>query len=202
MRARLAIYASGIQVQLREILLRDKAPEFLSASPKGTVPVLITSNEIIEESFDIMVWSLKQGDPEHWLDMPNEGYEWILKNDGPFKDALDHTKYFVKFPDFDAKLEQEKALEFLTDLNEQIGKSNWMFGKGCSLADMALLPFIRQFSNIDKNWFYAQNLPNVHRWLDHFLQTDLFTKIMKKYDVWIKESTPVLFSKVGQSFSK
>ena len=107
---------SGIQVQLREILLRDKALEFLSASPKGTVPVLITSNEIIEESFDIMMWSLKQGDPEHWLDMPNEGYEWISNNDGPFKEALDHTKYFVRFPDLDAKLERAKALKFLNFL--------------------------------------------------------------------------------------
>ena len=49
MRARLAIYVSNIKVQLREILLRDKAPEFLLASAKGTVPVLVTHKEVIEE---------------------------------------------------------------------------------------------------------------------------------------------------------
>ena len=47
MRARLAIYVSNIKVQLREILLRDKAPEFLLASAKGTVPVLVTQKEVI-----------------------------------------------------------------------------------------------------------------------------------------------------------
>ena len=90
MRARLAIYVSNIKVQLREILLRNKAPEFLLASAKGTVPVLITQKEVIEESLDIMVWSLKQEDPEHWLNMPTEGYNWISRNDGPFKLSLIH----------------------------------------------------------------------------------------------------------------
>ena len=197
MRARLAIYVSGLQVELREILLQDKAPELLLASPKATVPVLITNKEVIDESFDIMVWCLKQSDPEHWLAMPDEGYEWILRSDGPFKEALDHTKYSVRFPDLDPKLEQAKALKFLTDLNLQIGNSNWVFGAGCSLADMALLPFIRQFSNIDKNWFYGQNLSNVYRWLDHFLRTDIFIKIMKKYNMWSVGNQPVIFSRDG-----
>ena len=48
MRARLAVMASGVQVELREILLRAKAPEFLASSPKGTVPVLVTKTQVIE----------------------------------------------------------------------------------------------------------------------------------------------------------
>ena len=195
MRARLAIYVSNIKVQLREILLRNKAPEFLLASAKGTVPVLVTQKEVIEESLDIMVWSLKQEDPEHWLNMPNEGYNWISRNDGPFKKALDRTKYSTRFPDLDAKLERAKALEFLTDLNLQIGSSKWMFGKNCSLADMALLPFIRQFSNIDSHWFYSQNLPNVQKWLNYFLETNHFLQIMKKYSIWTSNNPPIIFSK-------
>ena len=195
MRARLAIYVSNIKVQLREILLRNKAPEFLLASAKGTVPVLITQKEVIEESLDIMVWSLKQEDPEHWLNMPAEGYNWISRNDGPFKKAVDHTKYSTRFPDLDPKLERAKALEFLTDLNLQIGNSKWMFGKDCSLADMALLPFIRQFSNIDSHWFYSQNLPNVHKWLNYFLETNHFLQVMKKYSIWTSNNPPIIFSK-------
>lgn len=195
MRARLAIYVSNIKVQLREILLRNKAPEFLLASAKGTVPVLITQKEVIEESLDIMVWSLKQEDPEHWLNMPTEGYNWISRNDGPFKKALDHTKYAARFPDLDPKLERAKALEFLTDLNLQIGNSKWMFGKNCSLADMALLPFIRQFSNIDSHWFYSQNLPNVQKWLNYFLETNHFLQIMNKYSIWTSNNPPIIFSK-------
>ena len=84
MRARLAVAASGIQVELREILLRDKAPELMASSPKGTVPVLVTHSQVIEESFDIMLWALAQSDPERWLDMPAVGYDWISSCDGPF----------------------------------------------------------------------------------------------------------------------
>jgi len=67
MRARLAIAASGIQVEIREIVLKHKPAHMLSASPKGTVPVLITTDDhIIDESLDIMSWALQQNDPNNW----------------------------------------------------------------------------------------------------------------------------------------
>jgi len=75
MRARLAILASGVSVELREIVLQQKAPEFLASSPKGTVPVLVTPTGVIEESFDVMLWALERSDPEGWLAMPEAGYD-------------------------------------------------------------------------------------------------------------------------------
>ena len=60
MRARLAIKASGVRVELREILLRDKPAAMLEASPKGTVPVLETGAGVVDESFDVMRWALAQ----------------------------------------------------------------------------------------------------------------------------------------------
>ena len=56
-RARLAIQSAGIEVELREILLRDKASEFLDASPSATVPCLASDAETIDESRDIMLWA-------------------------------------------------------------------------------------------------------------------------------------------------
>ena len=117
MRARLAILASGVSVELREIVLREKAPEFLASSPKGTVPVLVTPSAVIEESFDVMLWALDRSDPEGWLVMPEAGYDWIARCDGPFKTALDHTKYAVRYPDLDPEQERGRAAEFLVDLN-------------------------------------------------------------------------------------
>ncbi|MEQ9124984.1 MAG: glutathione S-transferase N-terminal domain-containing protein, partial [Alphaproteobacteria bacterium] len=68
MRARLALAASGVEVRVREIILRDKPPEMLAASPKGTVPVLVlTDSRVIDESLDIMRWALARNDPEGWL---------------------------------------------------------------------------------------------------------------------------------------
>ena len=123
MRARLAILASGLTVELREIVLREKAPELLASSPKGTVPVLVTPSAVIEESLEVMLWALDRSDPESWLVMPEAGYEWIARCDGPFKTALDHTKYAVRYPDLDPKQERGRAAEFLLDLNSQIASS-------------------------------------------------------------------------------
>ncbi|MDP5361726.1 MAG: glutathione S-transferase N-terminal domain-containing protein, partial [Paracoccaceae bacterium] len=84
MRARLAIASSGQAVEVREILLKDKPAAFLAASPKGTVPVLVDGETVIEESRDVMLWALGRNDPERWLDMPADGLGLIDTCDGPF----------------------------------------------------------------------------------------------------------------------
>lgn len=193
MRARLAIQSSGIEVQLREIVLCDKPTEFLASSPKGTVPVIVTHNEVVDESLDIMIWALEQSDPEGWLKMPDAGYDWIYRNDGQFKAALDHTKYSVRHPNLDIHLEREKAANFLHDLNNIMSKSAWMFGENCSLADIAILPFVRQFSNIDRVWFNAQSWRHLNHWLTTFLNSNRFKSIMTRYDKWVVESPVILF---------
>ncbi len=193
MRARVAILASGLTVELREIVLREKAPEFLASSPKGTVPVLVTPSVVIEESLEVMLWALDQSDPESWLVMPEAGYEWIARCDGPFKTALDHTKYAVRYPDLDPKQERGRVAEFLLDLNSQIANSDWIFGATCTLADMAIVPFIRQFANSDRSRFDAQPWPNLQRWLSRFLASDRFVSIMTKYPEWQAGDRPVIF---------
>ena len=193
MRARLAIKSSEIKVQLREIVLSSKEPSFLASSPKGTVPVVVTHNTVIEESLEIMCWALDQADPECWLKMPNSGYDWISRNDGPFKAALDHTKYSVRYPNLNAHLEQQEAAKFLRDLNLQIANNAWIFGANCSLADMAILPFVRQFANIDNGWFDSQGWHNLQRWLTAFLASSRFNYIMRKYDKWIPGDSIVSF---------
>ena len=92
MRARMAIAVSGVSVELREVVLRDKPAEMLAASPKGTVPVLLLfSGKVIDESLDIMRWMLGQNDPQNWL--TEGGDALIAENDGRFKTALDAYKY-------------------------------------------------------------------------------------------------------------
>ena len=193
MRARLAILASGLTVELREIVLREKAPEFLASSPKGTVPVLVTPSAVIEESLEVMLWALDRSDPERWLVMPEAGYEWIARCDGPFKTALDHTKYAVRYPDLDPEQERGRAAEFLLDLNAQIADSDWIFGATRTLADMAIVPFIRQFANSDRSWFDAQPWPDLQRWLSRFLASNRFAGIMTKYPKWQAGDRPVIF---------
>lgn len=190
MRARLALASSGQTVELREILLRDKPSAFLETSASGTVPCLISVDGVIDESLDIMKWALAQNDPEGWLNMPDHGYDWIDRADGPFKDALDRTKYGTRYADTDPKEQRGLAAAFLKDLDLQI--TDWMFERP-SIADYAILPFVRQFAFIDKDWFDAQPWPDLHAWLDRFLASDRFGGIMAKHPPWKIGDLPVYF---------
>jgi len=151
MRARLAIQSANIQTELREVVLRDKAPEFLAASPKATVPVLIDDAKIIEESIEVMHWALSQKDPENWL--ANADHDLIKEADGPFKDALDRTKYAVRYEDADPEAERQKANLFLAKLSKRLEGQPHLGGDKPNLTDMAILPFVRQFANIDRPRF-------------------------------------------------
>ena len=193
MRARLALASAAVQVELREILLRDKAPEFLQTSPSGTVPCLKTEDRVIDESRDIMIWALQLNDPEGWLAMPDEGNALIDEIEGPFKTALDRYKYSTRYNDADKQAERETASGYLRDLDERLSSQDWLFGEKPTLADMAILPFVRQFAMTDKAWFDAQPWPHLSRWLEAFLASERLSKVMPKYPVWQAGDTATLF---------
>lgn len=193
MRARLAIQSAGRPVELREILLRDKPDPFLAASPKGTVPVVQDGDAVIAESRDVMLWALRHNDPEAWLDMPPDGHTLIDNCDGPFKSALDHTKYAVRFPDRDEADERAKAMVFLSILNDRLRNSAFLMGDRRTMADIAILPFVRQFANTDRAWFDAQRLSELTQWLDDFLASPRFQAVMQKYPPWQNGQDGVIF---------
>ena len=193
MRARMALLVADQTVELREIVLRDKPDSFLAASPSASVPCLV-ADDVLDESLDIMRWALAHRDPDGWLDMPDEGWDWIERADGPFKDALDRTKYAPRYPGADPVAERAKAALFLADLNAQIAaqEDTWIFGRE-TLADNAILPFVRQFAFIDKPWFDAQPWPAVQAWLERYLASDRFQAIMPKYAKWEETTRGVAF---------
>ncbi len=107
-RARLALASAGVRVELREVVLRDKPQAFLDASPSATVPCLVVAGQVVDESLDIMLWALRQADPEGLLTDP--AFDLIARFDGPFKQALDRTKYAVRHPDSDPEQTRAQAM--------------------------------------------------------------------------------------------
>lgn len=200
MRARLALATSGLPYELREVVLRNKPPEMIAASPKATVPVLVLpTGEVIDQSLDIMLWALRQNDPQGWLMPQNSTLAVMLAiittNDGPFKTSLDRYKYPNRYTQEYVVADSAKFAEthrtscakFLnqleTLLSQSAGAKN-LFGDKTSLADMATLPFIRQFAHTDKNWFAEQPWPNLQLWLAQFEASDLFVRVMEKNEPW------------------
>jgi len=182
-RARMALCYSGIQVEIREVVLRDKAPEFLEASPSATVPTLVLDKKIFDESYDIMLWTINQNDPNGWLEMPDSSENLIFEADGPFKDALDRIKYSGKYLNENLADSQSIAVQFLSKLDVMLCRS-YLYGAKPSLADIAIFPFVRQFAFIDKAWFDAQGWSRLQAWLERFLRSELFLTVMNKYPKW------------------
>lgn len=186
-RARLALWQAGVTVQVHEVSLRDKPAELLRLSPKGTVPVLwLPDGTVLEQSLDIMRWALAQHDPEGWLHAApmDEMLALIARNDGPFKALLDRYKYAERHPERSAADWRDEAVRtHLADLEARLHNRPWLFGTRCSLADMALLPFVRQFAQVDRAWFDATRaLPALRAWLQRGLALPLFATVMAKPD--------------------
>lgn len=198
MRARLALAESGQQCELREVVLRNKPEAMLQASPKGTVPVLVLPDgSVIAESLDIMLWALRQHDPGHWLDPENETLETMLgligQCDDTFKYHLDRYKYPQRYENTQAQTHREAGLEWLQQLESRLSLATYLFGQRPALADLAIMPFVRQFAQTDMNWFASQPIPQVQGWLEAWLASPVFLRIMDKYKPWEEGQAQVRF---------
>lgn len=189
MRARMALLYAGIDFQLREIVLRDKPKQMLEVSPKGTVPVLILPNDtVIDESRDIMFWAIAQNDPDCWY--PNDAElrkdieQLIDRNDIEFKPLLDRYKYADRYPELSEAEHRRKCEIFLVELEQRLAQLPYLVSESLSMADIALMPFLRQFSRVDLTWFKASQYHNLERWLNELIDSELFTLAMQKHPVW------------------
>jgi len=181
MRARMALNYANISLTIQDIELKNKPVAMLEHSPKGSVPVLVLSdNHVIDESLDIMIWALKQHDPNGWLAHLDQSQELIKQNDGEFKRALDRYKYPNRYPDEDCSQARNIGSEFLIHLNERLEKQPFLNGEHITLADIAIFPFVRQFAHVDKDWFSTYPWKPLSTWLNNHLESDLFKKIMDK----------------------
>jgi glutathione S-transferase len=199
MRARLALAVSGQRCELREVVLRNKPSELIAASPKGTVPVLVESERVIDESLQIMQWALRRSDPERWL-LPSQGspdaMELLIELiDTEFKAHLDCYKYPSRhgFDAGDSERHRTAAAVILEDLNARLATERYLFGDRPVLADFAIAPFIRQFAQVDFTWFSGQRWPGLQAWLRSIVDSALFTSIMNKYPPWIPGTTGEMF---------
>lgn len=195
-RARLAIAQSGIEVELREIVLRDKPEHMLEISPKGTVPVLLLPDgTVIDESLDIMHWALDKNDSGAWLDADRNLIDQLInENDHQFKCWLDKYKYSDRHPEHSQTYYRNKCELWLAQLEELLEQNSESLIKGGkSLADYAILPFIRQFAHVDLDWFQSSDYKNVQSWLAEFKESDLFLGVMKKYKPWKESKKLIVF---------
>ena len=202
MRARWAIASAGVMVEQVEVSLRNKPTAMLTASPKGTVPVLLLPDGgVIDQSLDIMLWALRQHDPEQWL-TPDGG---TLPNmlglidacERGFKPHLDRYKYPQRYqnewaaaeptPAEPQKPEQHfsdthffAAQRFLDFLEQRLEMTGALSGRRPGLADFAIVPFVRQMARHEPTRFAAAVPPALMTWMDALLARADFQCVMQK----------------------
>ena len=181
MRARMALRYSGVAVEIVEVSLKAKPAAMLAISPKGTVPVLDANGQVIDESLEIMHWALAQHDPDDWLlGGDSRIAELIEANDQGFKVHLNRYKYAERYPEQPMEVYRAEGALFLQRLDELLRDRDYLLTDHLSLADVALLPFVRQFAHVDREWFAQTPYVRLQAWLQRFLDSELFTSVMKK----------------------
>ena len=202
-RARWAIKMCGIEVEIREIDLKNKPSELIKNSASKTVPLLILNNGgVIEESLDIIIWSLKNSQKNNIEKHFNNIYreiilETIHENDHIFKYHLDRFKYASRFNPDEKEFHFKNAQKFLKKLNISLSQSNkkrWLVGDQESIADWCIWPFVRQFKiacNSQKIYDYFEE--PLESWFNYFSKHENFKYVMYKYSVWESSSIEETF---------
>ena len=200
MRARIGIHKAQLQIDLREVNLKQKPAEMIAASAKGTVPILVLDNEqppptVIDESLDVMLWALAKNDPDNLLHPFDRSalpkmLVLIRLFDDEFKTCLNAYKAAKRYRE-DNVTEYRLACEvYIQELESRLAATTaqqpFLMSAQESLADIALLPFIRQFAKVERQWYQQSPYPKVRQWLNYYLQSAMFTKVMAKHDLWLK----------------
>lgn len=185
MRARMALRYSAVEVEIVEVSLKAKPAEMLALSSKGTVPVLQVDGRVIDESLDIMRWALAQQDPDNWRlfgDLEGQALTAALieENDQVFKLHLNRYKYPERHPEYPQEHYRREGEDFLRRLEALLATRPFLAAEHQSLADVALMPFVRQFAHVDREWFAQAPYPRLQDWLQRFLESELFMAIMAK----------------------
>ena len=181
----MALAYTSTSFELREISLRDRPQELYNASQKGTVPVLITKQDIIiDESLDIMIWALDNNKNQTWLtDNKKQELEYITINDTTFKKWLDRYKYHDRYPEESKEDYRGKCSIILNEYEHQLKKTKYLLSDEKRITDIAIFPFVRQFANTDYKWFES-NYDFLEKWLEDIVNSKLFLSIMDKYPTW------------------
>ncbi len=138
---------------------------------------------------------MNKNDPDKWLakgKLENQEIKKILYDlENKFKPNLDKYKYSSRFPDIDQYLYRDKNLDFLKKLNSYLKNNNSLNCEYLTLLDYAIFPFIRQFRNVDQEWFNKLNFGFLNNWINQIIDSEDFSSIMKKFKKWELNDVPI-----------
>lgn len=139
-----------------------------------------------------MIWSNKNYLNLNLLTI-NSGKQMqlIKENDSEFKYWLDRYKYFERHTNHSKDYYFKKSTIFLNKIEQHLKNYPYIVGNKIQLVDIAIFPFIRQFSNVDVNLFNTY-FANINNWYLKIVNLNRFKNIMKKYNYWSNNKKPII----------
>ena len=115
----MALKLANIECELREVKLSNKPDHMLEVSPKGTVPVLILEDKVIDESIEIVNWVLSlnnifEGNISNQQTLQTENLIKIF--DSKFKYHLDRYKYSTRYENVNTEEDRSECLKILIEI--------------------------------------------------------------------------------------
>ena len=170
----------------------------------------LDSVQVIDESLDIMLWALGESDPHNLLraslldsqtssnDIKSattlaEMLSLIALFDNDFKSCLEAYKSAKRYHDSGVQSCREQCEVYIQQLEQRLSKHTYLMDESESLVDIALLPFIRQFARVERQWYLQSPYPQLKKWLNRYLQSAMFTKVMAQYPLWTEGQAVVVF---------
>tara|TARA_Y100001968_G_scaffold274573_1_gene267880 strand:- start:2174 stop:2824 length:651 start_codon:yes stop_codon:yes gene_type:complete len=193
-RARWALIKCGIDIEIREIDLKNKPKDLLNKSRYQTVPLLILDDgKVIDQSLNIILWALSLKNNDELKKYYSENSkkkikELINENDEIFKFHLDKFKYSLSSLDVQKEYHFLESRKIIKNWNNLLKKSKdsiyWLLGDE-TIADWCIFPFIRQYkiACIQKKVSNYCVEP-INSWLDNFEKDPIFKEVMIKYPIW------------------
>lgn len=150
----------------------------------------ITQESVIDESIDIMKWALLQSSSDWYNSNLQLQDQMIHHNDTEFKQWLDKYKYHDRYPEQSPTFYRKKCLETLSHYEKLLKENSYLLANNIQLVDVAIFPFVRQCAHVDRKWF-SSTLPYLDQWLENWIQSELFIRVMSKYDAWELGNNPL-----------
>lgn len=166
-RARFALLLAGIHCELREV---DPAnlPTAVASVPLLQLP----SGKLIDNSFAIAQWaSARRPQLGLWpaIRVRQQSIENLVNIiDGPFASACQLYANAVAARQPNIPNRRSDAEIFLAQLEARLARKPFLVGDEETLADVALLPFIHWFADIDRTWFDVSPYRQLRAWLGSY----------------------------------
>ncbi|HEY3698236.1 MAG TPA: glutathione S-transferase C-terminal domain-containing protein [Spongiibacteraceae bacterium] len=190
MRARFALLMAQIHCELREV-----DPTNLPTAVSGVPLLQLPSGKLIDDSFAIAQWaSARRPQLELWpsVRVRQQSIDNLVRIiDGPFASACRLYAAAVAARHPHAANRRGDAEIFLAQLEARLARKAFLVGDEETLADVAVLPFIHYFAEIDRTWFDVSPYRQLRAWLMSYRDNSEWQQTLYCGPRWRADALPV-----------